>query len=73
MNLYMHKFYNCILFILLIVIVYFVFKKKHLIIKPYDNSPILDENVEYIHSPNAKDYTKQIPNIHTTTNMFQIN
>ena len=42
-------------------------------IKAYDNSPILDENVEYIHTPNAKDYTKQIPNIHTTTNMFQIN
>ena len=73
MNLYMHKFYNCILFILLIAIVYFVSKKKHLMIKSYDNTPILDENVEYIHTQNAKDYTKQVPNIHTTTNMFQIN
>ncbi len=68
----MHKFYNCILFILLIVILYSLFKNKN-ILKKQKDTPVLNNNFQYIQTQNAKDYTKQIPNIHTTTNMFQIN
>ena len=68
----MHKFYNCILFILLILILYSLFKNKNIFKKPKP-LPVFNKKFQYIETQNAKDYTKQIPNIHTTTNMFQIN
>ena len=77
----MKRFINCILFITTIILLYYsihffydLTKKEETLIT---DEPIIQNTYQNINNTNEPlvekyDYTKLSPNIHTTTNMFQI-